>query len=285
VRIMSFQGKVVLVAVLCAAHGFRFSRRSGVCGKKGGELGAGISIVNGSDASVCEWRWQVGIGFMRSNGTTKYFCGAMLISQDWILTAAHCVKRFSKHPTRISAIAGDFNRDVATEFKQRRNGSRLFVHPEYNSSSFKYDIALVQLQQPMDLTACVGSVCLPSQGKDVPVGTRCWITGWGRTWTERQPRVLQEAEVTVITQADCEQKLEGASLGVDSTSLCVEGVELGAGGCRGDSGGPLVCETSAGSWTAYGTTSWGPSDCDRGVGVWSRIHESIDWIEETMANA
>merc|ERR1719203_203966 len=52
--------------------------------------------------------------------------------------------------------------------------------------------------------------------------------------------------------------------------------------CQGDSGGPLVCE-DGGRWTAYGATSWGIGCAgEKYPGVWARIHEAVDWIEETL---
>ena len=50
-------------------------------------------IVGGVEAPVNGWPWQV---MLRRNSGAQ-FCGASLISDKWVLTAAHCLVRLSSH--------------------------------------------------------------------------------------------------------------------------------------------------------------------------------------------
>ena len=58
-------------------------------------------IVDGMAANFGEWPWQVYI-------KTRLWCGGSLINNEWVITAAHCV-RFLEDISRIVVILGDLN--------------------------------------------------------------------------------------------------------------------------------------------------------------------------------
>merc|ERR1719215_2521383 len=90
-------GKVAAIStLLLGVDAGRMVKQKG-CGALGAvaaSLGAGaasdelnMSIVNGQPANECEWKWQVGL-YSRSRGP---ICGGTIISEEWVLTAAHCM--------------------------------------------------------------------------------------------------------------------------------------------------------------------------------------------------
>ena len=55
-----------------------------------------VDIVGGRDAEPGNWPWQLSLQFDRNAGTGlpgdyAHTCGASLLSDWWVLTAAHCV--------------------------------------------------------------------------------------------------------------------------------------------------------------------------------------------------
>jgi len=214
-----------------------------------------ISIVNGTDAEACVWKWQVGLA---SVGGSSFFCGGTLISPTWVVTAKHCVSGNS-----YDVLAGSLSFGQG----ERRTSKRVVRKPDT-------DMALIELSEPFTLDNCINVPALPNS--EVPDGTRCWITGWGRIRNGGpQPDTLQQAETTVVRYSECNSQMGG----VNTTSVCVLGDYNGnpTSACNGDSGGPLVCEVD-GEMTLFGATSWGYSCV--GITVYDGVYSAMDWINQ-----
>lgn len=52
------------------------------------------------------------------------------------------------------------------------------------SSYFRNDIALIKLQSRVQLSDIIMPACLPEDGLVLPGDTPCYVTGWGRLWSE-----------------------------------------------------------------------------------------------------
>uniref|UniRef100_A0AAR2LFG8 Peptidase S1 domain-containing protein n=1 Tax=Pygocentrus nattereri TaxID=42514 RepID=A0AAR2LFG8_PYGNA len=112
-------------------------------------------IVGGETARRGEWPWVGSLQFQRSHR-----CGATLIHCKWLLTAAHCFNR-----SGLSALV------VPVQ--------RVIQHPNFNSSTMDFDVALVELSIPAPSSYTIQTVCLPSPTHRFLQDSECYIMGWG----------------------------------------------------------------------------------------------------------
>lgn len=65
---------------------------------------------------------------------------------------------------------------------QERKLKQIISHPSFNDFTYDYDIALLELEQPVEYSATVRPICLPDTSHTFPAGKAIWVTGWGHTY-------------------------------------------------------------------------------------------------------
>uniref|UniRef100_A0A673AGR1 pancreatic elastase II n=1 Tax=Sphaeramia orbicularis TaxID=375764 RepID=A0A673AGR1_9TELE len=209
-------------------------------------------VVGGDDVREHSWPWQVSLQY-KSGSRFYHTCGGTLISDQWVLTAAHCIGRtyrvyLGKHSLETDNEAGSIAISPA----------KIVVHPNWDSYRIRNDIALIKLSTPVKLSNTIMPACLPPSGQVLPHDSPCYVTGWGRLWTGGPiADILQQALLPVVGHSTCSRPDWWGSL-VTNSMVCAGG-DGQLASCNGDSGGPLNCQTSDGSWDVVGVVSFGSS--------------------------
>ena len=218
------------------------------------------------------------------------FCGGSIIARQWILTAAHCVvdengRAIGPSDVVVRSSSVDlFKGDI-------RPVAQVIVHENYDTFSLDNDIALLQLQQPIQqASGPVGAIRVVGQDAPVPNGPAV-VIGWGMMEEGKFPANLMETDIDIVPNATCNQgmaeqsrrELGGYLLGMGqangipvekleeafailannmgevlSANMMCAGIPSGARtSCNGDSGGPLMVREANGQWLQVGIVSWG----------------------------
>ncbi|MBN3301585.1 NETR protein, partial [Amia calva] len=240
-------------------------------------------IIGGENSLRGGWPWQSAIRLRNSHGEGRLVCGATLISSCWILTSAHCFKRYGNDTKTYKVRVGDYHTLVPEEYEAEYGVDAIVPHGNYRPDSNDYDLALVRLAgrggQCVSFGRHVLPACLPQRREKVlKVASNCFITGWGDTG-RAYSKTLQEAPVSLLHRRHCEESYSEQFTG---RMLCAGSAPAGrwVDSCRGDSGGPLVCERPGGGWVLYGVTSWGHACRLRNSpGVYTKVSAFLPWIK------
>ncbi|XP_077396591.1 mannan-binding lectin serine protease 1 isoform X2 [Festucalex cinctus] len=269
------------------------------CGRPSRPLAVQVKrIVGGRAAEPGNFPWQVLLNVEDSSRvpSERWFGSGALLSDAWILTAAHVVLSRRRDarvvpvaPEHIKVLAG------AVDMRDKRASavlavSRVLVHPDFRPSDFDNDIALLKLSVRVELNHVVHHVCLPpsSQG-DAPAPpphSLGVVAGWGVSHPDVTSDLLQFVRLPVVPQGECRASYAARAGGynVSDNMFCAGFYEGGRDTCLGDSGGAFVAQDSVSrQWAVFGLVSWaGPEECGsrRVYGVYTRVNNYLKWIQE-----
>ncbi|XP_051765546.1 granzyme G-like isoform X12 [Ctenopharyngodon idella] len=223
-----------------------------------------VGIMNGTEAKPHSRPYMVSL-----QKEKNHICGGFLISDQFVLTAAHCQKKNEI----LTVVVGAHN------LKNENEGSvRIGVKSYHKYPGAMNDIMLLQLEKKVKPTKNVNWISLPKKESINKTDPDCSVVGWGRLYMKGpKSDYLMEANVKIMDIATCKKKW-GKSYSV-SQMICAHGH---GGSCKGDSGGPLVCDN-----TAVGVTSFGdPRRCNspKYPNVYIKISPYFPWIYAKIRN-
>ncbi|GJQ69477.1 hypothetical protein Trydic_g6584 [Trypoxylus dichotomus] len=230
-------------------------------------------IVGGRPTAVNKYPW---IARLMYDG--HYHCGASLLTQDYVLTAAHCVRRLKR--SKIRVVLGDHDLTTTNEAPAKmRAVSAVIRHRNFDANSYNHDIALLRLRKSVVFTKNIRPICLPEKPLD-PAGKIGTVIGWGRTAEGGMlPGIVQEVQVPILTLSQCRAMKYRASK-ITTYMLCAGRGAMDS--CQGDSGGPLVVHQGD-KYEIVGIVSWGVG-CGRPgyPGVYTRVSKYLNWLKYNL---
>jgi chymotrypsin len=239
-------------------------------------------IVGGNIASPHQFPYQVALLVFLSSAGGTVLCGGSLVNNRMVLTAAHCVDT----AVNGTAILGAHFFGNVNEPNQRRlpfTAPAVRMHPGWDPSLIRNDIALVRLPSDQTFNAFIRAVTLPNVNQinlDF-VGQLGTISGWGR-FSDDIPQssdVLRFVYDTVMTNTLCNVRFPGIII---DSHICVTGTNA-RGACSGDSGGPLTVPLGQ-QTLQIGVVSFGLAlGCERAwPSVFARVTSYHNWLNQNL---
>ncbi|KAK9892395.1 hypothetical protein WA026_019846 [Henosepilachna vigintioctopunctata] len=203
-------------------------------------------ITHGDLTHEGEFPWHAAI--YHSKGVNLvYICGASLINREYLVTAAHCVtKPRTEIPSKIGSmvvyLGKHYLKEWSTKGIQDKRVARLVVHPEFESESFKNDIALIKLSEPVTISNYVRPVCLWEDAVELRhiVNQPGTIIGWGYDEDGVITDELHKATMPVVTTEACIYSYPDFYARFTSNTTFCAGYRNGTSACNGDSGSGMV---------------------------------------------
>ncbi|CAH2091643.1 unnamed protein product [Euphydryas editha] len=178
-------------------------------------------IIGGEETEILEHPYQV--SFIVNN---SYFCGGFIVSENYILTAAHCAqKKYIGYNLNLLSVC------LWSGFHEKTTGQ---VQPL--CLSMDKDVAVLKTEKPIEFIDTIQPIALPPKNRQVK--GEFIVSGWGRTEYESFPERLMSVKLRVVNFDRC-FAIYGTIL--TKNMWCGGNFFLGGTGTgQGDSGGAAI---------------------------------------------
>ncbi|XP_054089103.1 serine protease grass [Zeugodacus cucurbitae] len=269
--------------------------RDQACGKAGADR-----VSHGKDVSLYEFPWMALLIY--DTDEDRYKCGGSLITDRFVLSAAHCMVgvpdriigvRLGEHDLSKPVDCLPVNKRICAPPVEDIGVEKTIPHSDYNNARKVNDVALIKLNRAVTITRHIKPICLPiiPEAAAIPQDKRFFIAGWGGTENSKTSDILQKALVPFKTRMQCQHVFKRTN--INENHLCAGGDGL-IDTCKGDSGGPLFYLSpyltasfqKTQRYVQYGIVSFGGTECgsDRNSpGIYTNVTHFIPWITRNIA--
>lgn len=255
-------------------------------------------ITFGQSTIPGQWPWHVALYYSKGLELV-YTCGGTLISENFVLTAAHCITRprtnQAVNQRNILVYLGKYSLLSFGPEVQDRKVDQIIIHPRYNATLFYNDLALLKLDRPAEITNYVRKCCLWEENDNLQnlIGKLGTVVGWGFDENRKLTTNLMQTKMPVVSSDTCIfSNRNFFSQFIFDKNYCA-GFRNGTSVCNGDSGGGMVFPKAGTSgadtvWQLRGIVSvsvalQGEGTCDPShFMVFTDASKHLSWIKQKI---
>ncbi|KAJ8982608.1 hypothetical protein NQ317_005080 [Molorchus minor] len=145
-----------------------------------------VRIIGGDEASPHQFPYQVGLYCNSASGTT--FCGGSLVSNNYILTAAHCLT----NTLSVEIILGAHTITEDEDTQLRVTSEDFVYHSDWNTTTLVNDIGFIKLPEPVEENDYIGIV-------KIATGNETYSGNLGMTWAGLSTTVMIKPFILIRT--------------------------------------------------------------------------------------
>uniref|UniRef100_A0A6B0VBU7 Putative serine protease n=1 Tax=Ixodes ricinus TaxID=34613 RepID=A0A6B0VBU7_IXORI len=280
------------------------------CGRRHLRNTVSERIVNGTVAKPDSWPWMVGL----YNENDTLYCGGVLISNLFVLTAAHCfgntnasflsVRMGSTNISNYADCSGEATRILTAERSDELDGNAApnghvvcteveqVCVPIQNCSFFMGDIAILKLKTPVNFTDYIQPICLPENWDMPSLSVPIYILGWGfyydteiidySGYEDMEETGSSSSESVVIVTSGFPLTLRQRNITLINTTACQKQLRrsvpdyiiCSTGGGCHGDSGGPLVYENNGTWFLLGIHSGGDNNCYHPKGPGMHINVS-----------
>ena len=229
------------------------------------------------------------IGYRSIN---EVFFGGTIISDRWILTAAHIIKSFEmfnatlKEDKKLELIIMTAYEYITTK-SSKYKVKALYVNPKYSIGSLDHDVGLVKIEGQFKFNKYVAPMSLPNNNIHLN-SSKGAVVGFG-FYFNHTSKVLKKQTVNIYGPTYAFNCFIRTQFQYDpKMMICAGAAKDGIDMFLGDSGGPLIVKQDDEKQIVLGITA--PfaklvSNCDtkHGLNLFTLIYPYMDWIKQIIA--